>query len=1105
MVLLVITPLAHEAIRICRDAVRKREETVRSQDSLPSRIFEGVLGNTVEHHNLIELSRLIKGNLALEEGLKRKCRLDALLKGASIYQAPPPPKPEPTPEYKALMKRLREQEEQKQYERMINPAPALENFNQPFANSKFAFNPATSHGKFSPEEADEVTFADVNRQLTLIINILLSIICCSVAIWIAARRWTVPQRLGLSMSGSGLVAVAEVAIYLGYIRRIKDSKTKEVKRSEKKEIIDSWVIDKSSSTTNTLLVTLCTDRGTYRGMSMAPKDFHHPFQPYAIQQQFMEAVFDCIENKKVGIFESPTGTGKSLSLICGSLTWLRETRRKAFDNSLASVDTEDDEPDWMIEYAREARRKEASQMRDDFEARLKAVREKEHQIRRHRQNGEPLRKRHKREDHEPPRADSEDEFVLDDYEEIDTKTGSDPIHDHYSSETRQLLKRLGLLQKPQGGADQVEMPDEMKIYFCSRTHSQLSQFVGELGRVTLPPGIPLVGDTEEQDSGRELVESLKHISLGSRKNLCINPKVNKLSSQTAINERCVELQQGSKTASQGCSFLPKKEDESLLLDFRDHALAKVRDIEDLANLGRELEICPYYASRPAILPAEIVTLPYPLLLQRTAREALGINLRDHVVIIDEAHNLLDAIEGISSCEITTAQLRLAKDSLITYLQRFKNRLKGANRIYVAQVIRVLDSLLLYTKVLEQEKANGGTVEASQLLSGKAVDQIDLNKLVRYMAESKLARKVEGYIANAEQQHISKTTTRKAVGAVDVPNLAHLQNFLGTLMNPAKEGRFFWAKQGSTYTIRYMLLDPSEHFRDIVEDARAVILAGGTMSPIDDYKQQLFPYLSSLSTLSCGHIIPSSNLLVRAVPSDSGGPLEFNFKSRSSDTTVSRLGQALDSIAQRVQGGMVVFFASYTYLDDLIRKWQEDRTLSKLQGSKPVYCDGRLASADTIFKEYSQAVRGNPEKGALLLSVIGGKLSEGINFSDSLGRCVVVVGLPYPNLETPEWKTKLQYLEEKAAARGEPNGRASREHAENVCMRAVNQAIGRVIRHQNDWASIVLLGAPYTQARIQAKLPGWIRANLPPEGQRNGDGVEAVAKDLKTFFSQRKVG
>jgi len=53
-----------------------------------------------------------------------------------------------------------------------------------------------------------------------------------------------------------------------------------------------------------------------------PATFPFPFKPYPIQEDFMCHLFSALEGGRLGVFESPTGTGKSLSIICGALTWL---------------------------------------------------------------------------------------------------------------------------------------------------------------------------------------------------------------------------------------------------------------------------------------------------------------------------------------------------------------------------------------------------------------------------------------------------------------------------------------------------------------------------------------------------------------------------------------------------------------------------------------------------------------------------------------------------------------------------------------------------------------------------------------------------------------
>lgn len=167
------------------------------------------------------------------------------------------------------------------------------------------------------------------------------------------------------------------------------------------------------------------------------------------------------------------------------------------------------------------------------------------------------------------------------------------------------MKKLGMVQ--QSREEMIEDDDEIKVFYCSRTHSQLSQFTTELRRVKLPPSImPSQPDsTASVKEGEQLVEDLRHLTLGSRKNLCINPRVNKLSNVTAINERCLELQKPGTPADSKCPFLPTKEDQAVVNDFRDAALATIRDIEDLASVGKEMGICPYYASREAIKPSEV--------------------------------------------------------------------------------------------------------------------------------------------------------------------------------------------------------------------------------------------------------------------------------------------------------------------------------------------------------------------------------------------------------------------------------------------------------------------------------------------------------------------
>ncbi|KAF7914220.1 uncharacterized protein EAF01_000626 [Botrytis porri] len=725
---------------------------------------------------------------------------------------------------------------------------------------------------------------------------------------------------------------------------------------------------------------------------------------------------------------------------------------------------------------------------------------------------------------------NEDEFLLEDWDSDGENggngkkgTGDETI---FSKETLELKKSVGLWSKGVEDEDE-ELDDEMKIFYCSRTHSQLTQFINELRRVEFPPSIP-----PSEEKKEPLHEHLKHLTLGSRKNLCINPKVNKLNSVTVINERCAELQQSSTPKEQKCPHLPNKDNKPLVNTFRDHTLATIRDIEDMGSLGKEISICPYYASRAAIRPAEIVTLPYPLLLQKSAREALGISLKGHVVIIDEAHNLMDAIAGIYGTEMELRELRLAKEMLGNYFRKFAKRLGGKNRIYVAQTIRVVDSLVGYLVRMLEGSAIDGVVSQKDLLSGKGADQIDLFKLIRYLQESKLARKVESYTDHirTSQPQPSTSSSKPKDPPKSTPILQTLTSLLLALTHPTSEGQLFFLKHETDITLKFQLLNPAIHFDSIVSSARAVILAGGTMSPFSDYTSILFPSIPphKITTLSCGHVIPSSNLFASVVSKGpTGYPFKWTYENRANAEMMDELGRVLVNVCTVVPGGVVVFFPSYRVLDTILARFavinqnsnnnnnngsKPKSLLQRLEEKKTVVREAKEESVEEILRRYGKAIEEG--KGGLLFSVVGGKLSEGINFSDELGRAVVIVGLPFPNARTAEWRRRLRFVEESAVGRlveeycsslkGVGDGdeeiprevkeemqkkakEEAKEFFENVCMRAVNQSVGRAIRHKGDWAGILMVDERFRGERVRGKLAGWIR-----------EGVRGVGEEEQAF-------
>ncbi|KAG8817056.1 ATP-dependent DNA helicase chl1 [Serendipita sp. 399] len=789
--------------------------------------------------------------------------------------------------------------------------------------------------------------------------------------------------------------------------------------------------------------------------------------PYKIQLDLMRHLFAAIEEEKLAIVESPTGTGKTLSLLSASLTWLNDEKARAIKGQFIQLEetySQDKTPEWLVKQSVEFARRRLLLEEEDFQARLDQARKKEEKLRQEQRARLYKRQRVDAVMNDSVNSDEEEEYLPEDEEDS-----------NLSAEVRELMQRLEKNSQRDANRTEPEEPTCTKIYYASRTHSQLSQLQVEFEKLN-----HLDGQSAERPVARV-------VPLGSRKNLCINED---------LRSKGGDLDEGK--GKKRCPYLPPPDDAIQMQSLRDQILATPRDIEDLLQLGRETKTCPYYGSRRAIKQAELVCLPYNLLLQKQSREALGVDLKDQVVIVDEAHNLIDTI--LSTHTVLTPVHALHLRRLVEFL------------VAVDRYCDQLASDASTSKTNLEKLMNPGEFLTSL---GEKVQGVNLLEIESYLRSSKVARKISGYCDKIDEKERIAAGGKNSRPKNTNPPLHVVQNWIITLLNANEDGKIVASvsipKDSSpAVTLKYQLLNPSRVFREIVDEARSIVLAGGTMAPMSDFYSQLVPYLAEekIAQFSCGHVMPEQNLKTIVVSrGPTGSPLVYKHQQQRDLSIINELGQVLSNLVNIVPDGMVVFFPSYAFLNILRTKWKENGMLDKFALKKMVLFEPQEAgSVEAILQEFTTAIRRKTDdkrRGALLLAVVGAKLSEGLNFSDELARAVVIVGLPFANVGSVELQERMRYVRELDQRTSTTAGTTSTKDAglelyENICMKAVNQSIGRAIRHQNDWAALILLDERYASARIRSKLPKWI-----------GDGVSTpekfgqVVKELAQFYRAHK--
>ncbi|RCN29522.1 hypothetical protein ANCCAN_24714 [Ancylostoma caninum] len=285
--------------------------------------------------------------------------------------------------------------------------------------------------------------------------------------------------------------------------------------------------------------------------------------------------------------------------------------------------------------------------------------------------------------------------------------------------------------------------------------------------------------------------------------------------------------------------------------------------------------------------------------------------------------------------------------------------------------------------------------------------------------------------------------------------------------------------------------------------RTIIVTSGTLSPLENFTKNIG--LEFGSTLENGHAAKGDQVIAAIVGKSPINKYALNgsFAQRRQDNYAQGIAESILSLANTVPQGVLVFFASYNLMYHLISKFKE---MKWREGSTKSYWECMLESKTVVVEpkqknqlsqvrfEFTQGVRNG--QGAMFFAVCRGKVSEGIDFSDADSRAVCIVGIPFPPLMDVRICLKRLYINELAAV--DKRAQTSDEWYVTEGYRAVNQAIGRVIRHVNDFGVVALLDERFATARREY-FPSWLRGSL----KVFNDGSELITTASK-FFNERKV-
>ena len=644
-------------------------------------------------------------------------------------------------------------------------------------------------------------------------------------------------------------------------------------------------------------------------------------------------------------------------------------------------------------------------------------------------------------------------------------------------------------------AYQMHYPEHRKIIYCSRTMSEIEKALVELENLM---------DYRTKELGYQ--EDFRGLGLTSRKNLCLHPEVSKERKGTVVDEKCRRMTNGQAKRKleedpEANVELCEYHENLYNIEVEDYLPKGVFSFEKLLKYCEEKTLCPYFIVRRMISLCNIIIYSYHYLLDPKIAERVSNEVsKDSIVIFDEAHNIDNVCIESLSLDLTTDALRRATrganalDERISEVRKVDSQKlqdeyeKLVQGLHSADILTDQEEPFVETPVLPQdlltEALPGNIRRAEHFVSF-------LKRLIEYLKTRMKVLHVISETPKSFLQHLKQLTfierkplrfcserlsllvrTLEVTEVEDFTALKDIATF-ATLISTYEEGFLLIIEPYEIENaavpnpiMRFTCLDASIAIKPVFERFSSVIITSGTISPLDMYPRML--NFKTVLQKSYAMTLAKKSFLPMIITKGSDQvAISSRFEIRNDPSIVRNYGSMLVEFAKITPDGMVVFFPSYLYMESIVSMWQTMGILDEVWKHKLILVETPDAQETSLALETYRKACSNG-RGAILLSVARGKVSEGIDFDHQYGRTVLMIGIPFQYTESRILKARLEFMRENYRIR-------ENDFLSFDAMRHAAQCLGRVLRGKDDYGVMVLADRRFSRKRSQ--LPKWIAQGL----------------------------